>query len=93
IFSTRKNFQKKMVQKFGFGGGAINDVVVHIANKNLPFGGVGNSGIGAYHGKHSFELFSHKKAILKRPNWMDVPFRYAPYKLPIKWARYFRHLF
>ena len=73
-------------------GGGINDVVMHIANKNLPFGGVGESGIGGYHGKHSFQLFSHKKAIVKKPNWGDLPVRYPPYKLPEKWVKLFKHI-
>jgi aldehyde dehydrogenase (NAD+) len=54
-------------------------VVIQIVNKNLPFGGVGTSGNGAYHGKHSFDTFSHKKSISKRGTWLDVPLRYAPY--------------
>ncbi|MEO0507283.1 MAG: aldehyde dehydrogenase [Bacteroidota bacterium] len=93
VFSKNKAFQARLTSRFGFGGGAINDVVMHIANKNLPFGGVGNSGIGGYHGKHSFELFSHSKALVKKPNWLDVPFRYPPYKLPTKWIKYMKHLF
>ncbi|WP_422859899.1 aldehyde dehydrogenase [Flagellimonas sp. S174] len=93
VFSKRKKFQQKIINDYGFGGGSINDVVMHIANKNLPFGGVGDSGIGGYHGKHSFKLFSHKKAIVKKPNWGDVPFRYPPYNLPERWIKLFRHLF
>ncbi|MEL6974110.1 MAG: aldehyde dehydrogenase [Bacteroidota bacterium] len=93
VFSKNKAFQERLTTRFGFGGGAINDVVMHIANKNLPFGGIGNSGIGGYHGKHSFELFSHSKALVKKPNWLDVPFRYPPYTLPAKWIKYMKHLF
>ena len=53
--------------------------MIHFTNSNLPFGGIGNSGIGAYHGKHSFNLLSHKKPIVKRSFWFDLPQRYAPY--------------
>ena len=80
IFSNNKAFIKKILKTFSFGGGVINDTLVHFANHRLPFGGVGNSGIGAYHGKLSFDTFSHQKAITKRANWLDIPLRYAPYK-------------
>lgn len=80
IFSKDKRFLNHILQTYSFGGGVINDTMVHFANHKLPFGGVGNSGIGAYHGKLSFDTFSHKKAISKRANWLDIPFRYAPYK-------------
>lgn len=80
VFSTNKDFIEKMTLKFPFGGGCINDTLVHFANHNLPFGGVGHSGVGAYHGKYGFDSFSHKKAIVKKANWLDVPVRYAPYK-------------
>jgi len=79
VFSDNKKFAEKMITKFSFGGGCVNDCMVHFANKRLPFGGVGNSGIGAYHGKLGFDTFSHKKTIVKRPNWGDNPIRYAPY--------------
>ena len=58
----------------------INDTIVHLANSKLPFGGIGNSGTGSYHGKSSFDLFSHKKSIVKKGNWYDNNLRYAPYK-------------
>ncbi len=80
IFSSNKKFIRKINTSFSFGGGVINDTLVHFANHRLPFGGVGNSGIGAYHGKMSFDTFSHKKAMTKRATWLDIPFRYAPYK-------------
>ena len=80
VFTTRNKFAKNIVQKFSFGGGCINDTVIHFSNSRLPFGGVGHSGIGAYHGKRSFDTFSHKKAIVKKANWLDLPMRYAPYK-------------
>jgi acyl-CoA reductase-like NAD-dependent aldehyde dehydrogenase len=80
VFSAKIKFAKHIIQKFSFGGGCINDTMVHFLNNKLPFGGVGNSGIGAYHGKGSFDTFSHKKAIVRKANWLDIPLRYAPYK-------------
>ncbi|WP_281232544.1 aldehyde dehydrogenase [Flavobacterium gelatinilyticum] len=80
IFSENNSFAQKLIGKYSFGGGVINDTVVHFSNKRLPFGGVGHSGIGAYHGQMSFDTFSHHKAIVKKANWLDLPMRYAPYK-------------
>ncbi len=93
VFSKRKSFQKNIINKYSFGGGAINDTVIQITNKNLPFGGVGNSGIGAYHGKTSFELFSHQKAIIKKGTWLDPPLRYPPYNIPMKFVKMVKKLF
>jgi aldehyde dehydrogenase (NAD+) len=62
------------------GGVGINDTIMQITNPKLPFGGVGTSGMGAYHGKHSFDCFSHKKAVVKTPTWLDLPFKYPPFK-------------
>ena len=69
------------------GGACLNDTIMHIANENSPFGGVGNSGLGSYHGKESFTAFSHKRTVVFTPQWLDVPFRYMPYSLfkYIKW--------
>lgn len=80
VFSNNIKWAKKIVTKYSFGGGCINDTVIHFSNNRLPFGGVGNSGIGAYHGKLSFETFSHQKAIVNKGLWLDLPMRYAPYK-------------
>jgi aldehyde dehydrogenase (NAD+) len=80
IFTENRIFSKQMIQKYSFGGGCVNDTMVHFSNKRLPFGGVGHSGIGAYHGILSFDTFSHKKSILIKSNLLDLPFRYAPYK-------------
>ncbi|MFS4455629.1 aldehyde dehydrogenase [Maribacter sp. 2304DJ31-5] len=93
VFSNTKSFQRKMVKKYSFGGGAINDTVIQIANKKLPFGGVGQSGLGAYHGKASFDLFSHQKAIIKKANWLDAPLRYPPYNLPFWFIKKIKYLF
>ena len=73
--------------RYPFGGGAINDTIVHLANSRLPFGGIGSSGIGSYHGKASFELFSHKKSVVKRSTWFDNNLRYAPYKNKLSLVR------
>ena len=88
VFSTNTTQAKKLIKEFSFGGGCINDTVVHFANHKLPFGGVGNSGIGAYHGKYTFDTFSHKKAIVKKANWLDIPLRYAPYSGKLKKLKY-----
>lgn len=80
VFTENNTFAKKIIQKYSFGGGCINDTVIHFSNKRLPFGGVGQSGMGAYHGKLSFNIFSHQKSVLKKANWIDLPLRYAPYK-------------
>ena len=79
VFTENKTFAENIIQEFSFGGGCINDTIIHLANPRLPFGGVGHSGIGAYHGRLSFDTFSHKKAIVKKGNWLDLPLRYAPY--------------
>jgi aldehyde dehydrogenase (NAD+) len=63
------------------GGACINDAVMQIANENVPFGGVGTSGMGHYHGRYSFDAFSHKRSVVVTPTWLDLPFRYMPYKM------------
>lgn len=80
LFSENNKFIQYVIKNYPFGGGCINDTMVHFVNHRLPFGGVGQSGIGSYHGKKSFDTFSHKKSILKKANWLDIPLRYAPYK-------------
>ena len=72
---------KKILRHTSSGGTCINDVIMHIVNQKTPFGGVGNSGMGAYHGKDSFLTFSHRRSVIKTPTWVDMPFRYMPYKL------------
>ncbi|MEJ6791171.1 MAG: aldehyde dehydrogenase [Lacinutrix sp.] len=84
VFSTSSSKARKVIENYSFGGGCINDTVIHFANHRLPFGGVGNSGLGAYHGKLSFNTFSHQKAVVKKGNWLDLPLRYAPYKGKLK---------
>ena len=71
----------KMLRRTSSGGACINDTIMHIANENLPFGGVGNSGMGTYHGKLSYDAFSHYRSVVVTPTWLDLPFRYMPYKM------------
>ena len=70
-----------LIKRTSSGGGCINDVIMHIANENIPFGGVGNSGMGRYHDKDSFEAFTHTRSIVSTGTWVDLPFRYMPYKM------------
>lgn len=79
IFSHHKETQQKLLKSCSFGGGCINDTIIHLATSELGFGGVGHSGMGAYHGKKSFETFSHTRSIVKKATWIDLPFRYYPY--------------
>lgn len=79
VFSKRKKFINQLFQRYSFGGGVANDSIIQFANDNLPFGGIGNSGMGAYHGKYSFKNFTHEKPLIKRGFWFDIPGRYAPY--------------
>ncbi len=71
----------EIIRRTSSGGGCINDVIMHIANENVPFGGVGNSGMARYHDKDSFEAFSHTRSIIATGTWIDLPFRYMPYKM------------
>jgi aldehyde dehydrogenase (NAD+) len=79
VFSDNYSTQQKCMNSLQFGGGCINDTVSHFVNPDLPFGGVGNSGTGAYHGKFSFDTFTHKKAVCHKVTWPDIPLRYPPY--------------
>ena len=87
VFTENNSFAKKIIQDYSFGGGCVNDTLIHFSNNRLPFGGVGHSGIGAYHGRKSFDVFSHHKSIVKKGNWLDLPMRYAPYKNKLKTIR------
>lgn len=79
LFTTNKRAEKTLLNQFAFGGGCVNDTIMHIASSHIPFGGVGGSGIGCYHGENSFKTFSHFKSIIKNSNALDLPIRYAPY--------------
>ncbi len=78
-FSKSKQKQQIIVERTSSGGVCINETIVHLANPSMPFGGVGSSGIGAYHGEHSFRTFSHHKPVMRKPNLPDMPLRYPPY--------------
>ena len=79
LFTKNKNLEKKIIEELSFGGATINDTLMHFGNKNIPFGGVGSSGMGSYHGYKSFETFSHAKGVVKRSTVIDLDFRYPPY--------------
>ncbi|MCB0457452.1 MAG: aldehyde dehydrogenase [Flavobacteriaceae bacterium] len=88
IFSEKVSERQKIVREVTFGCGAINDVVMHITNPYLPFGGVGNSGMGNYHGEAGFKAFSYEKSILRKPNWLELPLKYSPLsKKKLGWIR------
>ena len=80
LFSGDPGHKRRVCQELSYGGGCINDVVIHLATSEMGFGGVGASGMGAYHGKAGFEAFSHRKSIVDKKTWMDLPMRYSPYK-------------
>ncbi|HDR7794287.1 TPA: aldehyde dehydrogenase [Bacillus luti] len=79
LFTEDKQCEEEVLSRVSFGGGCINDTIFHAANAHLPFGGVGNAGIGAYHGKYSFDLFSHHKSIVRKSTKLDVSFVFPPY--------------
>jgi len=89
LFTESAQVQKQVLEQLSFGGGCINDTVYHLASPYLPFGGVGESGIGAYHGKGSFDAFSHKKSVLKQTTRFDLPFRYPTMKNGLQLIRRF----
>ena len=80
LFTSDKRHIKRITTELSYGGGCINDVIIHLATSEMGFGGVGASGMGAYHGKDGFDAFSHYKSIVDKKTWMDLPMRYQPYK-------------
>ena len=80
LFSSDKSHIKRVTTELSYGGGCINDVIIHLATSEMGFGGVGESGMGSYHGKDGFDAFSHYKSIVDKKTWMDLPMRYQPYK-------------
>ena len=92
VFTKRKDVENRFLKYVSFGGGCVNDTIMHLATSSMGFGGVGNSGMGSYHGKKSFETFSHEKSVLKKYGWIDMPMRYQPYrKMHLKLIRMFLH--
>jgi aldehyde dehydrogenase (NAD+) len=80
LFSEDNAVQRRFLDSVPYGGGCINDVIIHLATSRMGFGGVGESGMGSYHGKDGFNAFSHHKSIVIKKNWIDLPMRYRPYK-------------
>lgn len=89
VFTSSNKTEESWIQKVQFGGGCINNTIYHITNHNLPFGGIGQSGVGSYHGKKSFEIFTHSKPILKSDTWIDPALKYPPFKGKLKWFKLF----
>lgn len=79
LFSRDKTHQKRVNMELSYGGGCMNDTIIHLATSNMGFGGVGESGMGSYHGKAGFDAFSHRKSIVDKKLWLDLPMRYQPY--------------
>lgn len=89
LFTKKKTEEKEWIEKIPFGGGCINNADWHFTNPNLPFGGVGSSGIGAYHGKFTFDTFTRTKSVLKTPTWFDPAFKYPPLKGKLRLFKFF----
>ena len=89
LFTSSSQKEKDWVEKVSFGGACINNAAWHFTNHHLPFGGIRNSGIGAYHGKSSFEVFTHKKPVMKTPTWFDPDLKYPPFEKKLKWFKWF----
>jgi aldehyde dehydrogenase (NAD+) len=84
IFTGSKSFVNNIKSNVLCGGITINDTIMHFTNTGLPFGGSGSSGLGSYHGKHSYDAFSHQRSVMKRSNWLDVQLRYPPFKSKLR---------
>lgn len=92
LFTRSGQTERRVFRSLSFGGGCVNDTIIHLATSHMGFGGVGYSGMGSYHGKASFDTFSHYRSIVKKYNWIDLPFRYPPYNsLKLKLIRLFLH--
>lgn len=97
LFTENSNYKEQFLSELSFGGGCVNDVIMHLANGNFGFGGVGSSGFGAYHGYEGFKTFSHFKSILEKPSFFEIPLRYSTYtnkkllwiKRVVNWSKYF----
>lgn len=81
LFTRDKNVERRVIREIPFGGGCVNDVISHVLHSEIPFGGRGTSGMGSYHGKHTFDTFSHNKSIIRRSTRLDPPLRYPPYRI------------
>ena len=85
IYAEDKKVTKAITTRCNFGGGCINDCIIQLATSNMGFGGVGESGMGSYHGKTGFDTFTHYKSIVDKKTWMDLPMRYQPYNKLGNW--------
>lgn len=94
VFTKTTSMREKILAEISFGGGAVNDALMHISNPHFPFGGVGESGIGAYHGEEGFRAFSHYKSILDKPTWFELGLKYSP-RSPkkLKWVKWIMNTF
>ena len=90
IFTGSRATAKNLLGRIPCGGACVNDTIMHLATSHMGFGGMGASGMGQYHGRESFDTFSHKKSIVNKATWLDVPFRYAPYA---SWKHKFVRMF
>jgi aldehyde dehydrogenase (NAD+) len=87
VFTADEKKEKNWIESVSFGGGCVNNADWHFTNHHLPFGGIGNSGVGSYHGKYSFNTFTHAKAIMKTPTWIDPGIKYPPFKGKMAWFK------
>jgi aldehyde dehydrogenase (NAD+) len=87
VFAKSRDAEDFFINNVRFGGGCVNNGIIHVGNPDLPFGGVGPSGIGQYHGKSGFDTFTRPKSVLRSPTWFDVPLWYPPYKDHLKWVK------
>lgn len=87
VFTSSAEKEKNWIEQIPFGGGCVNNAAWQFTNHHLPFGGIGKSGIGAYHGRHSFEIFTHAKPVMKTPVWIDLPLKYPPFSGKMKWFK------
>ncbi len=84
LFTSDREKEQRFLREVPFGGGCVNDTIIHLATPYMGFGGVGGSGMGSYHGRKSFDTFSHEKSIVKKYTWINLPMRYQPYA---KWKQ------
>jgi aldehyde dehydrogenase (NAD+) len=89
LFTSKRAKQKQWIENTPFGGGSINETAWYFANKSFPFGGVGNSGLGAYHGKYTFNTFTREKPVMKSPTWFDPAIKYPPLNGKLKLFKWF----
>jgi aldehyde dehydrogenase (NAD+) len=88
VFTTQRSFSEKLIERHAFGGGCVNHIAHHLANSNLPFGGVRTSGLGQYHGKFGFDTFTHYKGIMDASPRFDLRLKYPPYKNRARWLKW-----